>query len=177
MKASGLNTRNVLLAVFVALTVVFASVAAALYLGGGTARTISTYYTTRTVIAGTASLTAFPPGTLYDVTFKEGLGCGGYIEQWGVQLGNLTITQPPNIQLSQISENGYNASGKFDLTTITFSVPSGTYPFTLYPTRFSSAPYNNTAVGDIHGPSGSSGIVTVTDTNVTVDTLSGEMCA
>jgi hypothetical protein len=172
-----LNTGNILLAVFVALTVVFASVAAGLYFGGGTARTTSTYYTTRTVIAGTTSLTGFPSGKLYDVTFNEGRGCGGYIDEWGVQLGNLTITQPPNIQLSQISENGYNASGKFGLTTITFSVPSGTYPFTLYPMHFSSAPYNSTAVGNIHGPSGSSGTVTVADTNVTIDTLSGEVCA
>jgi hypothetical protein len=117
-----------LLAVFVVLTVLFASLAAAMYFGGGAARTTSTYYTSSTVIAGTTSLTAFPPGTLYDVTFKEGFGCGGYIDPWGVQLGNLTITQPPNIQLSQISENGYNASGKFGLTTITFSVPSGTFP-------------------------------------------------
>ena len=155
----------------------FASLAAALYLGGGTTRTTSTYYASSTVIAGMTSLTGFPSGKLYDVTFKEGLGCGGYIDQWGVQLGNLTITQPPNIQLSQISENGYNASGKFALTTITFSVPNGTYSFTLYPTRFSSAPYNNTAVGDIHGPSGSSGTVTVADSDVTIDTASGEMCA
>ena len=171
-----MNARTVLLAVFVVLTTLFASLAAALYLGGGATRTTSVYYTSSTVIAGTTSLTGFPSGELYDVTFKEGLGCGGYIEQWGVQLGNLTITQPPNIQLSQISESGFNASGKFDLTTITFSVPSGTYPFTLYPTHFSSAPYNNTAVGDIHGPSGSSGTVTVTDSNVTVETASGAIC-
>jgi len=161
----------------VALTIVFASVAAGLYLGGGTARTTSTYYTTSTIIANTTTLTAFPSGQLYDVTFNEGLGCGGYIDEWGVELGNLTITQPSNIQLNQISENGYNSSGKFSMTTITFSVPSGTYPFTLYPTRFSSVPSNNTAVGDIHGPSGSSGTVTVADTNVTIDTLSGEICA
>lgn len=172
-----MNIRNFLLAVFVALAVVFASVAAGLYLGVGPLGTTSTYYTTSTVIAGTTSLTALSSGRLYDVTFNEGRGCGGYIDEWGVQLGNLTITQPPNIQLSQISENGFNASGKFDLTTITFSVPSGTYPFTLYPTRFSSVPINNTAVGDIHGPSGSSGTVTVADTNVTIDTLSGEVCA
>ena len=86
------------------------------------------------------------------MTFKEGWGCGGYIDEWGVQLGNLTITQPANIQLSQIPENGFNSSGKFDLTTITFSVPSGTYGVTLYPTAFSSLPLNNTSLGDLHGP-------------------------
>jgi hypothetical protein len=166
-----LDTRTALLAVFVALTVVFASVAAGLYLGVvGPLGTTSTYYTTSTIIAGTASLTAFPSGKLYDVTFNEGLGCGGYIDEWGVQLGNLTITQPPNIQLSQIPENGYNASGAFHLTTITFSVPSGTYPFTLYPTAFSRPPDNNTAVGNLRG---SGGTVTVAETNLTIDTLSG----
>jgi hypothetical protein len=79
-----------LFAVFVALTVVFASVAAGLYLGGGTARTTSTYYTTSTIIANTTTLTAFPSGQLYDVTFNEGWGCGGYIDEWGVELGNLS---------------------------------------------------------------------------------------
>jgi hypothetical protein len=169
-----LNARTVLLAVFVALTVVFASVAAGLYLGGGTARTTSTYYTTSTVIAGTTTLTDFPSGQLYDVTFKEGDGCGGYVYPWGVQLGNLSISQPSNVQLSQISESGFNSSGKFALTAISFSMPSGTYPFTIYPTAWIKPPLNNTHVGDLRG---SGGTVTVTDTNVTIDTLSVEVCA
>lgn len=109
------------------------------------------------------------------MTFKEGVGCGpSYIEEWGVRLGNLTITQPPNIELAQIPEGGYNASGGFQLTTITFSVPSGTYQFALYPTAFLRPPDNNTAVGDLHG---SGGTVTVTNSDVTIDTLSGEVCS
>ena len=165
-----MNVRTALLGLFVALTIVFASVAAEeAYFGGKITSTA-----TRTIIAGTTTATVFPPGTLYDVTFNEGQGCGSYIDQWGVQLGNLTITQPPNIPLAQIPESGYNASGAFRLTTITFSVPSGTYPFVLYPTEFSRPPDNNSAVGDLRG---SGGTVTVASSDVTIDDLSGVICA
>ena len=154
----------------VVFTVVFAFLASdVLFFGGGTGRTTSTYITTSTIIGGTTTVTVFPPGKLYDVTYKEGGQCGGHIDQWGVQLGNLTITQPPDIQPYQISESGFNATGRFDLTTIVFSVPSGTYPFTVYPTSFLRLPLNNTSVGDIRD---SSGTVTVTDANVTIDTIS-----
>ena len=139
-----------------------------------TSNTTSTYFTTSTIIAGTAALTNFPPGQLYDVTFNEGRGCGGYIDEWGVQLGNLTITQPPGIQPYQIHTDGYNSSGKFDLTTIVFSVPSGTYPFTLYPTTFLRPPYNDTSVGNLHG---SGGTLTVTNSSLSIDTLAATVCA
>ena len=149
-------------------------VVAVLPIGILTSRTTTTYFTTSTIIAATATLTNFPPGQLYDVTFNEGRGCGGYIDEWGVQLGNLTITQPPGVQPYQIPTDGYNASGKFDLTTIVFSVPSGSYPFTLYPTTFLRPPYNDTNLGDRRG---SSGVLTVTNSSLTVDTASGEICA
>jgi len=161
----------VAVAAIVAIAIV---VAAVLPVGILTDRTTSTYYITSTIIAGTATLTNFSHSQLYDVTFNEGRGCGGYIDEWGVQLGNLTITQPPGIQTYQIPTDGYNASGKFDLTTVVFSVPSGSYPFTIYPTTFMRPPYNNTSLGDLHG---SSGILTVTNSSLTIDTLSGEICA
>jgi hypothetical protein len=149
-------------------------VVAVLPVGILTSRTTTTYFVTSTAIAGTTTLTEFPPGQLYDVTFKEGGGCGGYIYPWGVQLGNLSISQPPNVQLAQINENGFNSSGKFALTTISFSVPSGTYSFIIYPTAWIRPPLNNTSVGNLRG---SGGTVTVTNSSVTIDTQSEEVCA
>ncbi|MGH9918884.1 MAG: hypothetical protein ACRD6W_08465 [Nitrososphaerales archaeon] len=156
-----------------AIAAILIVVVAILPVGILTSRTTTTYFVTSTAIAGTTTLTEFPPGQLYDVTFKEGDGCGGYIYPWGVLLGNLSISQPPNVQLSQISESGFNSSGKFALTTISFSVPSGTYPFTIYPTAWIRPPLNNTNVGNLRG---SGGTVTVSDSNVTIDTQSGEIC-
>jgi hypothetical protein len=146
---------------------------AVLPIGILTSRTTSTYFTTSIIIAGTATLTNFASGQLYDVTFNEGRGCGGYIDEWGVQLGNLTITQPPGTQLSQIPTDGYNSTGKFDLTTIVFYVPSGSYPFTVYPTAFLRPPSNDTSIVVLRGWSG---ILTVTNSSLTIDTLSGEVC-
>jgi hypothetical protein len=169
-----MQNRTPLLGLLIALTILFASIAAyESYLEGGTSRTTSTYFTSSTVIVGTTVLTTFPPGRLYDVTFNESRGCGGNIDEWGVQLGNLTITQPPNLQLLSIQNNGFFASGKFNLTTITFSVPSGTYPFVIYPTEYLLPAFNNSAVGDIRG---SAGTVTVSNSSVTVDTISEELC-
>ena len=105
----------------------------------------------------------------------EGRGCAGYIDPWAVQLGNLTISQPPNVQPDQIPENGVNASGKFNLTTMVFSVPSGSYPFTIYPNSWLGLAINDTspAIGNLRG---SSGIVTVTNSSVIIDTITGYPC-
>jgi hypothetical protein len=169
-----MQIRTPLLGLFMVLTILFASTTAyETFLGGGTSRTTSTYFTSSTVIVSTTGLTTFPPGQLYDVTFNESRGCGGYIDEWGVQLSNLTITQPPNLQLQGIQNNGFYANGKFNLTTITFSVPSGTYPFVIYPSEYLLPASNNSAVGDIRG---SAGTVTVSNSSVTVDTISEELC-
>lgn len=176
----GMNRRNrpalavepvVAVAAIVAIAILFVAV---LPIGILTSRTTSTYFTTSTITAGTATATNFASGQLYDVTFNEGRGCGGYIDEWGVQLGNLTITQPPGLQLYQIPSDGYNSSGKFDLTTIVFSLPSGSYPLTIYPTGFLHPPDNDTSIGDLHDWSG---VLTVTNTSLTINTLAATICA
>ena len=105
------------------------------------------------------------PGT-YTVTFLDGPACGNgyYFTEWGVQLGNQALIEPSNLTISQIPVNGYSY-GKFNLTTITFLVPDGVYPFTLYPANFLK-------VGSPNGweLGGSGGFVTVTNSNVTVYT-------
>jgi len=130
-------------------------------------RTTTTIVTTRTAIAGTTTLTNFVPSQLYEVTFVQVSACREYIHPWGVQLGNLSIVQPPTVSLNQIPSNGaYTASGNFNLTVIVFSVPSGTYPFTVYPTGILAPELNNTAIGNFHDWSGT---ITVTNSSVTVD--------
>lgn len=169
-----MRTRTVFLGLFMAMTIVFASIAVVEYsVANWPARVTSTYAISTTVIEGTTTLTAFPTSELYDVTFNESRGCGGYIDEWGVQLANLTITEPPNLSLGSIQSNGFYASGRFNLTTIVFALPDGTYAFTIYPTEYLHPAANNSVVGDIRG---SGGIITVNGSDVTVDTISGEIC-
>jgi hypothetical protein len=137
-------------------------------------KTTTTIVTTSTAIAGTATLTNFAPGQLYEVTFVQGSSChGSYVHPWGVQLGNLSVVQPPTVSLNQIPSNGaFNAAANFNLTTIVFSVPSGTYPFTIYPTGILAPELNNTAIGNFHNWTG---IMTVTNSSVTVYIICNEI--
>jgi hypothetical protein len=113
-----------------------------------------------------------PAAGTYNVTFLEGTACGnGHFTEWGVQLGSLITTEPSNVAVSQISENGYSMDDKFNLTTITFSVPDGVYPFTLYPNFLHVGSPDGWEMGD------SGGLVTVTNSNVTVYTIAlAAMC-
>jgi hypothetical protein len=107
-----------------------------------------------------------PAAGQYEVTFLEGAACGNeHFTEWGVQLGSLTITEPSNVTISKIPENGYTMDGKFNLTTMTFLVPDGVYPFTLYPNFLHVGSPNGWQMG------ASGGLVTVIDSNVTVYTL------
>jgi hypothetical protein len=108
---------------------------------------------------------------LHYVTFYDSGPCGAnatwgaHLTEWGVQLGNRTRTEPPNIALSEIPEDGYSADSSFNMTRIVFLVPSGVYNFTLYPTAFMRVGSSNgTATG------GSTGTTTVTNSDVNVYT-------
>jgi hypothetical protein len=161
--------RRVVLGVTISVLLASTGIFAFLYLGAVRDVTTTTDFTTSTIIAGTSTLTYFPSSQLYDVTFYDGGPCPGMgLTEWGVQLGNLTLTAPSNISPSGIPENGINASGKLGLTTLTFSVPSGTYPFTLYPTAFLRPLTPNPSIGDLHD---ANGVLTVTNSSVTVETF------
>jgi len=111
-------------------------------------------------------------GGLHYVTFYDSGPCGAnstwgaHFTQWGVQLGNRTRTEPSNMTLSEIPENGYSADSSFNLTRIAFLVPNGEYNFTLYPTTMRVGSSNGTELG------GSTGTVTVTNSDVNVFTVS-----
>jgi hypothetical protein len=134
----------------------------------------TTMMTTTTTTASASSGAPAPVlGGLYYVTFYDSGPCGAnstsgpHFVEWGVQLGNRTRTVPPNITLSDIPEDGYSASSDFTATRIVFLVPPGSYPFTLYPTAFM-------AVGTPDGVplGGATGVITVTNSDMTVYTAS-----
>jgi hypothetical protein len=161
-----------LAALFVA---VVGFVAAPLYSNGGngqttlsSSRVLSSIIRSSTASSSNGSLGG--EGPLYDVTFYDGGPCNSYYPagpfflKWGVQLGDRNLTEPSNITLSQISENGYSW-GSSNLTTIVFSVPRGAYHFTVYPTAFVTI--DSPSGFPLGGPSG---VVNVTDSDVTIYT-------
>jgi len=124
-----------------------------------------------------SSVSAASSGGFYYVTFYDSGPCGAnstsgaHLTEWGVQLGNRTRTEPSNITLSEIPEDGsYSADSSFNMTRIVFLVPSGVYPFTLYPTALMRV---GTANGTETG--GATGVLTVANSDVTVYTVSVAM--
>jgi hypothetical protein len=135
----------------------------------GTDRSVAV--SSRTGLTSTSASAAL--GGLHYVTFYDSGPCGAnstsgtHFTEWGVQLGNRTRTEPANITLSEIPEDGsYSADSSFKMTRIVFLVPNGTYPFTLYPTALMR-------VGAANGTllAGPTGVVTVTNSDVTVYTV------
>lgn len=124
-----------------------------------------------------SGISAPASGGLYYVTFYDSGPCGAnstsgaHLAEWGVQLGNRTRTEPSNITLSEIPEDGsYSADSSFNMTRIVFLVPSGVYPFTLYPTALMRVGTPNGT--ELDGPTG---VVTVTNSDMTVFTVSVAM--
>jgi hypothetical protein len=138
---------------------------------------VSSATTPTTTTSSSVSVPA--SGGLYYVTFYDGGPCGAnstsgaHFAEWGVQLGNRTRTEPPDITLSEIPEDGsYSASSSFNMTIIVFLVPSGMYHFTLYPTALMR-------IGTANGTelAGAAGMITVANSDVTVYTASVAMSA
>jgi hypothetical protein len=68
------------------------------------------------------------------LTFNQILQCppsssafGDYTYPWSVTVDGLTITQPPNANFT----GDYHLSANVILSTIVFTVPDGTYNFTI----------------------------------------------
>lgn len=134
-------------------------------------QTVSSSSTTSTVTPS-GGISTNGSGGFHYVTFYDSGPCGAnstwgaHFVEWGVQLGNETRTEPSNITLSQIPEDGsYGADRSFNMTRIVFLVPSGTYPFTLYPTALMRVGSPNGTV--LAGPTG---VINVTNSDVSVYT-------
>jgi hypothetical protein len=148
--------------------------------GGLGAKTETGAISSRTGPAtATSNNASVSSGGLYYVSFFDSGPCGAnsttgtHLTEWGVQLGNRTRTEPTNITLSEIPEDGsYSATSSFNMTRIVFLVPSGVYPFTLYPTALMR-------VGTSNGTylAGPTGVITVTNSDIAVYTVSAAMSA
>jgi hypothetical protein len=129
-------------------------------------QTVSSGLSPRTTVETSLGL-----GRIYTAMFLEGTTCGGPARptMWGVKLGNVTKTEPPTVTLSEIEDNGLS-DYHFNQTAITFLVPSGAYPFILYPSLLHIASADGSAAA------GPTGVVTVSDLNVTLRTVDVSMC-
>jgi hypothetical protein len=138
-------------------TLIVVGVSLAIILEFAALQAVTTSLSQRTTVE------ANPGPRLYTVTFIEGTICYPPIHpmMWGVTLGDVTKTQPPNVTLSQIEANSHT-DDKFNATTITFSVPPGEYTFALFPSFMHLASVDGSIIG------GQTGLLTVSDLNVTI---------
>jgi len=114
--------------------------------------TSSGVYGTNTETVTVTTTTSFPSIQLHKVTFNEtgeSCGYGGiyYLDKWDVTLGNITIGQPSNVTLP-LSGNGLASPIYKMISTITFTVPDGSYPFHVS-SLISVAPYEGMV--DVNG--------------------------
>jgi len=133
------------IAIVIASVVIGGSIVASSYLG-----------TSHTVTETTTSiLTRTGTSQLYQVEFLQESNCpyGSWLYPWGVTVGNQTIVQPSNATLP-LSYNGSHLTGESNYSTIWFSLPNGTYSYTIIP---------NDPLG-----SHQSGDVTVDGSNLTI---------
>lgn len=113
------------------------------------------------------------PERMYNVTFYDAShppGC--YYAQWAVEMANLNKTESTMSPSGASRDEGGSSANASVPESVTFSVPSGVYNFTLYPTawiRYVSVPGSDFAVGPTGG-------VTVTNSDVTIDVLTGGIC-
>lgn len=122
-----------------------------------------TLYVTMPWPSGAASVSTSPPnssghsqvaGQVYKVTFQQAGWCTPpvYTAPWEVTLGNETEVEPSNATLP-IPTNSATESGAFQkYSTIVFSVPDGTYSYTV----------------QIAGVQPTSGIIVVSGSDVTI---------
>jgi hypothetical protein len=113
---SSQNFSRLAAAIIIAGVVIGAAIFASSYLG-----------TSRTVTETTTS-------ELYQVEFLQGSNCppGSWLVPWAVVLNGQTVVQPSNATLP-LSYNGSRYTGDSNYSAIWFSLPNGTYNYTILP--------------------------------------------
>lgn len=108
----------------------------------GSATITATMLGEAAVVSNFTLTTSAAGGTrLYDVTFQQAAYCSPpvYAAPWAVTLGNETVAQPSNATLPMTSGSSILNQNDPSLSTIVFSVPDGTYRYTISPSgEFSS---------------------------------------
>jgi hypothetical protein len=115
--------------------VAIAIIVAALIVGSVAYLTVSATNKTITKVE-TTTVTSTPTNSTgvraYAVTFQQVRECGQYnIMPWAVTLNGLTQVQPSNQTLPLPTNYFSTIVSNQNLTRITFSVPSGTYSYTV----------------------------------------------
>ena len=104
-------------------------------------QTLSTTFTqlstlTRNVVT-ISSVISTQTGTLYEVEFTQQQPCpygGGWTYPWAVVLNDQTVVEPSNATLG-VSE-GTIAHNDVNYSAIWFSLPNGTYSYTILPSTY-----------------------------------------
>jgi hypothetical protein len=127
-------------------------------LPGGSATITATILDNAAVASSFTTTTSAAGGTrLYDVTFQQSGDCSPpvYVVPWSVTLGNVTIAQPSNATLPITSAPSNSGQTNQTLSTIVFSVPDGSYQYTISPKGTFASDYGSVTVN------GTSVLVTV----------------
>ena len=124
---SARNFSRLAVAIIVAGVVIGAGIFASSYLG--TSRTV----TETTTVTSTFATTSGTP-QLYQLEFSQESNCpyGSWLIPWAVVLNGQTVVQPSNATLP-LSSNGAHLTGDSNYSTILFSLPNGTYNYTILP--------------------------------------------
>jgi hypothetical protein len=118
-------------------------------LPGGSATITATILDNAAVASNFTATTSTAGGTrLYDVTFQQLGDCSPpvYVVPWSVTLGSVTIAQPSNATLPITSEPSNSSQTNQTLSTIVFSVPDGSYQYTVSPKGTFSSDYGSVTV-------------------------------
>jgi len=124
---------------FIAIAIVIAGIliAASLFVAVGTPTKTTTITSTATSVSTTTQ--AEGSSRLYQVEFSQESNCpyGVWVVPWAVVLNNQTIVQPSNATLPLLrSTNGTSDDFDINYSAIWFSLPNGTYSYTIFPKNF-----------------------------------------
>jgi hypothetical protein len=126
------NFSRLAVAIVVAGVVIGAGIFASSYLG--TSPTVTETMIQTTTVTSTFAATS---GTsqLYQVEFLQESNCfyGSWFIPWAVVLDNQTVVVQPSNATLPLSYNGAPLTGDSNYSTIWFSLPNGTYSYTILP--------------------------------------------
>jgi len=128
----------------------------------------ATTATTTAVSSTTTALTVAASGRFYEVAFTEASDCSPPVWQapWGVVVdGRTTIIRPSNASLP-LANNSFDVIGSGIYSIIWFSLPNGTYSYSIIPRGGGGASSGNVTVNGSDTTVEVYGAVTVLCTSV-----------
>jgi len=119
------NYTRLALSIVIAAVVIGGAIVASSYVG--TFRTVTVIRTSASAQTGASEL--------YQVEFLQEPNCppGSWLFPWAVVLDNQTVVQPSNATLPLSSDGIFHFTDDSNYSTIGFSLPNGTYSYTIIP--------------------------------------------